>query len=88
MLTRPKSMGKGKCHTTDVHAADILGQDWMKKLNVHKFTTSKKAQLVMERFLKEFPKAKPFASGDSVAFVKMAPKSWIAVVLRASAGSP
>lgn len=76
ILTRPKTIGKGKKHITDVMAAKVLGDDWKKHINPLKMVTTTR----MRQFLDDYENGltngiSPYAD-QTIIFVRKSKTDW------------
>lgn len=78
VLTRPKSMGKGKKHITNVKASDLLGPNWPKKINVLSLLTNIKLRHLLLDIQHDVVSA-DILDNKAIAFVRVAPFDWLVI---------
>lgn len=78
VLTRPKTMGKGKKHVTKVRASELLGPDWRSKINAISFLTNTKLRQVALDL--QHGEVEPqILNHDAIAFIRLRESDWLAV---------
>lgn len=78
VLTRPKSMGKGKKHITNAKASNLLGPDWLKKINVLSLLTNTKIRhLVLD--IQHDRVSTDILDNKVIAFARVGPFDWLVI---------